>query len=133
MSWNPHSWVIFVQIQRDITSLGLFHEITTSKFISWSVSNSTTLLVNGFTVWKIFAVMSYTDVPSRKSFLDVKIFHTFCTGIFVDSWKFSILLLYILWDDWIIFMISRSNEQIQQQLEYTLQKPDCHSWLLSKV
>ena len=30
------------------------------------------------------------------------------------------LLLYILWDDWPIFMISASNEQLQQQLEYTL-------------
>ena len=30
--------------------------------------------------------------------------------IVVDSWKFSILLLYILWDDWLIFMISASNE-----------------------
>ncbi len=27
-----------------------------------------------------------------------------------------------------IFMISRSNEQLQQQLEDTLLKPDCHSW-----
>ena len=29
------------------------------------------------------------------------------------------LLLYILWDDWPIFMISGSNEQLQQELEYT--------------
>ena len=43
------------------------------------------------------------------------------------------LLLFILWDDWLIFMISGSNEQIQQQLECTLQKPDCHSWWISKM
>ena len=43
------------------------------------------------------------------------------------------LLLYILWDDWPIFMISRSNQQLQQQLEYTLLKPDCHSWWMSKM
>ena len=43
------------------------------------------------------------------------------------------LLLYILWDDWPIFMISRSNEQLQQQLEYTLLKPNCHSWWISKM
>ena len=43
------------------------------------------------------------------------------------------LLLYILWDDWPIFMISISNEQLQQQLEYTLLKPDCHSWWISKM
>ena len=42
--------------------------------------------------------------------------------IVIDSWKFSTLLLYILWDDWPIFMISGSNEQLQQQLEYTLLK-----------
>ena len=53
--------------------------------------------------------------------------------IVVDSWKFAMLLLYILWDDWPIFMISRSNEQLQQQLEYTLLKPDCHSWWISKL
>ena len=53
--------------------------------------------------------------------------------IVVDSWKFTILLLYILWDDWPIFMISSPNEQLQQQLEYTLLKPDCHSWWLSKM
>ena len=40
-------------------------------------------------------------------------------------------LLYILWDDLPIFMISGSNEQLQQELEYTLLKPDCHScWIL---
>ena len=33
------------------------------------------------------------------------------------------LLLSILWDDWPIFMISRSNEL----------KPDCHSWWISKM
>ena len=40
--------------------------------------------------------------------------------VVVDTWKFSILLLYILWDDWAIFMISASNEQPHQELEYTL-------------
>ena len=43
------------------------------------------------------------------------------------------LLLYILWDDWPIFVISGSNEQPLQQLEYTLLKPDCHSWWISKM
>ena len=31
------------------------------------------------------------------------------------------------------FMISDSNEQLQQELEYTLLKPDCHSWWISKM
>ena len=43
------------------------------------------------------------------------------------------LLLYILWDDWSIFMISGSNEQLHHQLEYTLLTPDCHSWWISKM
>ena len=53
--------------------------------------------------------------------------------IVVDYWKFSILLLYVLWDDWPIFMISGSNEQLQQQLKYTLLKSDCHRWWISKM
>ena len=48
-----------------------------------------------------------------------------------DTWKFIMLLLYILWDNWP--MISGSNEQLQQQLEYTLLNPDCHAWWISKM
>ena len=65
-----------------------------------------------------------------------KCFQTFFIWVFeivIDSWKFSMLLLYILWDDWPIFMISASNEQLQQQLEYTLLKPDYHNWWISKM
>ena len=53
--------------------------------------------------------------------------------IVVDSWKFSMLLLYILWDGWPIFMIPGSNEQRQQELKYILLKPDCHNWWISKI
>ena len=53
--------------------------------------------------------------------------------IVVDSWKFTMLLLYFLWDDWLFFIISGSNQQLQQELEYTLLKPDCHSWWFSKM
>ena len=53
--------------------------------------------------------------------------------IVVESWKFTKLLLYMLWDDWLIFMNSGSKEQLQQQLEYTLLKTDCHSWWNSKM
>ena len=52
--------------------------------------------------------------------------------IVVDSWKFTVLLLYILWDDWTIFMISLTNEQLQQELEYNLLRHDYHSWWISK-
>ena len=63
-------------------------------------------------------------------------FQTFFVQAFktvVDSWKFTKLLLYILWDDWPIFMISGSDKQLQQKLEYTLLKPDFHSWWFSKM
>ena len=63
-------------------------------------------------------------------------FQTFFVQAFklvVHSWKFSMLLLYILWNDWPIFMISGSNKQLQQQLEYIILKPDCHSWWISKI
>ena len=43
-------------------------------------------------------------------------FQTFFVQAFkivVDSWKFSILLQYILWNDWPIFMISASDEQLK--------------------
>ena len=53
--------------------------------------------------------------------------------IIVYPWKFNMLLLYILWDDWPIFMILGLNEQLQQQLEYILLKPDCHCWWISKM
>ena len=43
------------------------------------------------------------------------------------------LLIYMLWDDWPISMISGSNEQLQKELEYTLLKPDCHSCWISKM
>ena len=53
--------------------------------------------------------------------------------IVIDTWKFCMLLLYILGDDWPIYIISGSNEQLEQELEYTLLKPDCHSCWISKM
>ena len=62
-------------------------------------------------------------------------FQTFfvqASKIVVDSWKFSMLLLYILWDDWQFYDFSL-NEHLQQQLEYTLLKPDFHRRWISKI
>ena len=50
-----------------------------------------------------------------------------------EPWQLTMLLLYIFGDDWPIFMILCSNEQLQQQLEYTQLKSDCHSWWISKM
>ena len=60
-------------------------------------------------------------------------FFVWAFNIVIDSWKFSVLLQYIFWDNWPIFMISGSNQQLQQQLKYTLLKPDCNSWWISKM
>ena len=60
-------------------------------------------------------------------------FFVWAFKIIVDSWKFTMLLLYILWDDWPIFMISGSNEQLQKHLEYTLLKTDFHGWWISEI
>ena len=69
----------------------------------------------------------------RGTFNKLPDFFVLAFKIVVDSLKYRILLLYILWDDGPVFMISGSNEQLQQQLEYTLLKPDCHSWWVSKM
>ena len=47
--------------------------------------------------------------------------------------KNSRLLLYILGDDWPIFIISGSKEQLQEEMEYTQLKSDCHRWWISKM
>ena len=52
----------------------------------------------------------------------------FCTGI----WNCH-RLLKIQYVIAIHLMMPGSNEQLQQQLEYTLLKPDCHSWWISKM
>ena len=78
----------------------------------------------------------YFLIPFSRYELYTISFQTFFARAFsivVDSWKFTMLLLYMLWDGWSILMISGSNQQLQQQLEYTLLKPDCHRWWSSKM
>ena len=43
--------------------------------------------------------------------IDLQTFFVWAFKIVVDSWKFSMLLLHILWDDWPISMISASNKE----------------------
>ena len=76
---------------------------------------------------------THTRIYIRGAFNRFPAFFVQDFKIGVDSWKSSMLLLYILWDDWLVFMISDSKEQLQQQLEYILQKPYCHSWWISKM
>ena len=86
--------------------------------------------MNQYILWISYFFISYIYVVHSISFQP---FLVQAFKIVVDSWKFTMLLLYIIWDDWLIFRISASNEQLQQQLEYTLLKPDCHSWWISKM
>ena len=74
----------------------------------------------------------YIYIYIRGAFNRFPEFFVLACKIVVDSWKFSILLLYNLWDDWPFVIISGLKEQLQQELEYTLLKPDCHSWWISK-
>ena len=83
--------------------------------------------------WKLMFKNLILTQDIRGAFNKFPDFFVQAFKIVVDSWKFTMLLLYILWDDWPIFMISASNQQLQQQLEYTLLKPDCHSWSISKM
>ena len=92
----------------------------------WVSFSSTSLYIH-------IANTSHSFLSLRSAFNKFPDFFVQAFKIVIDSWKFTMLLLYILWDDWPIFMISRSNEQLQQQLEYTLLKPDCHSWGISKM
>ena len=89
--------------------------------------------------WLIFSLF-YKSYWERIIYsLDVMpsiIFQTFSVQAFkidVDTWKFSMLLLYILRDDWSTLTISGSKEQLQQELEYTLLKLDCNSWWILKM
>ena len=84
---------------------------------------------------KIFLKILDLHLQEKILFLCLKIQTYFVQAfkIVVDSWKFTMLLIYILWDDWSFLMISGLNAQLQQQLGYTLLKTDCHSWWISKM
>ena len=82
---------------------------------------------------KIYMMRIDYNIYICGAFNKFKNFFVQAFKIVIDSWKFNVLLLYILWDDWPIFIILGSNEQLQQQLEYILPKPDCYSWWISKM
>ena len=92
---------------------------------SWSLS---TLIA-----WTFHNKIQINYIWYVVSSISFQTFFILAFKIGVDSWKFNILLLYILWDDWPIFTISEWNEQLQKELEYTLLKTDCHSWWISKM
>ena len=55
------------------------------------------------------------------------------SGIFSKFKTEFYCILFFERDDWLIFMISGLNEQLQQEVEYTLLTPDCYSWWISKL
>ena len=71
------------------------------------------MIMFGWLLW----YMKYGRFSNAKSCSYIYVwnsisFQTFFVQAFkivVDSWKFSLLLLYILWDYWPIFMISHST------------------------
>ena len=82
---------------------------------AWCAVNTVNLLTN------LYKYLVYI----RGEFNKFPYFFVQPFKIVVDPWKFTMLLLYILWDDRPIFMISGSNEQ--------LLKPDCDSWWIWKM
>ena len=56
------------------------------------------------TTWKLFSFLFI--FLYKVHMISFQTFFVWAFKIVVDSWKFSMLLLYILWDDWPIFMIS---------------------------
>ena len=54
----------------------------------------------------------YLFVHIRGAFNKFPDFFVQAFKIVVDTWKFTMLLLYILWDNWPIFLISGSNQQL---------------------
>ena len=78
------------------------------------------IIVLGISIFLVLGIYEVHMISFQSFFI-------WAFKIVVDSWKCSMFLLYILWDVWPIFMISDSNQQLQQQLEYILLKPDYHS------
>ena len=77
-------------------------------------------IVNIIIIYKLYLYTELVIGWYERHKISFPIFFIWVFKIVVDSWKFTILFLYILWDDWLIFIISGSSEQLQQQLEYTL-------------
>ena len=100
--------------------------------ISWykKINYLVKILLRCTHLFSIIYIYIYIYIYEVHS-ISFQTFFVWAFKIVVDTWKFSMFLIYILWDDWPIFMISGSNEHLQQELEYTLLKPDCHSWWIS--
>ena len=97
-------------------TLNLLHRITPGRFMLWCWQKKDTRKAKRL-----------TDKHIRGAFNKIQVF-------FVQAFKIVVCYFYTSYEmtDQ-IFMISDSKEQLQFQLEYTLLKPDCHSWWISKI
>ena len=125
MIWNVWSpiWLATIYLKEKLK----YKKKSVMK-MNWKYTNSKDIVTNFikfcYLLWTEYICGAFNTFPD---------FFLQAFKIVADTWKFSMLLLYTLWDDWLIFMISGSKEQLQQQLEYILLKPDCHSWWISKM
>ena len=83
------------------------------------------MVLFGFMAYQIFQINIINNNSSSYIYKDhtigLQTFFVWAFKIVVDHWKFNMLLLYTVRDDWPV-----SNEQLQQQF-------DCHSWGISKM
>ena len=68
-------------------------------------------MIKKISKWKNILKVKREIVEIRGTLNKFPDFFVQAFKIVVDSWEFSMLLLYIFWDDWLIFMISGSNKQ----------------------
>ena len=110
------------------SSVGKEWNITNKPLVSVWLIHFSSYLYHLIRFTKIYDCSIYIFPHNRFQDFLVQTFK-----IVADSWKFGMLLIYIWWDDCPNFMITGSNEQLQQELKYTLLKLDCHSWWISKM
>ena len=78
--------------------------------------------------WDIYI---YIYIYIRGAFNTFPGFFVQAFKIVVDSWKFTMLLLYILWNDWPIFYDFRFKWTATAAIG--IHPTDCHCWRISKI
>ena len=93
-------------------------------FLLWSLTTISSLLLFIFqSVWIAKLRGAYNKFPDFFRMGHLKLLSTL---------QNSLCYCYILWDDW-SFYDFRFKSTATAAMEYTLLKPDCHSWWISKI
>ena len=110
-SWK-HIFFFFFNLWFDIYLTSSVHIYLSIYLCSWlSIYFSLFISINpSYSVY--FSLPVSVCLYLRGAFNKFPAFFVQAFKIVVGSWKFTMLLLYILWDDWPIFMISGSKEQL---------------------